>query len=129
MSKPNLNVTDSRTSTQYEIPIENSTIRAIDLRPIKQDPDEAGDPTFPTLAAKSPIRFRLGDRLSQDGKFINGYFEFHLFTQDYETKTKADIPKTEKNFLIRLYKVYPGYDTGAPTEEGLSPMVDPFTTG
>jgi hypothetical protein len=96
---------------------------------IKKEPDEAGDPTFDGLEAKSPLRFRIGDRLNQDGKFINGYFEFHLFTQDYDVKTKADIPKTEKNFLLRLYKIYPGYDTGSPTDDGLYPMVDPFTTG
>ncbi len=96
---------------------------------VKREPDEAGDPTFDELEAKAPIRFRIGDRLNQDGKFISGYFEFHLFTQDYDVKTKADIPKTEKNFLIRLYKIYPGYDTGSPTEDGLYPMVDPFTTG
>lgn len=96
---------------------------------IKDEPDVTGDPTFPTIEAKSPIRLRLGDRLNQDGKFVSGYFEFHLFNQDYEVKTKAGIPKIEKNFLIRLYKIYPGYDTGSPTEDGLYPMVDPFTTG
>ncbi len=96
---------------------------------IKKEPDETGDPTFDQLEAKAPIRFRIGDRLNQDGKFINGYFEFHLFTQDYDVKTQANIPKTEKNFLIRLYKIYPGYDTGSPTDEGLYPMVDPFRTG
>jgi hypothetical protein len=96
---------------------------------IKAAPDEAGDPTFPALDAKSPVRFRLGDRLDQDGKFKNGFFEFHLFTQDYEVKTKAGIPKTEKNFLLRLYKIYPGYDTAKSTADGLYPMVDPFTTG
>ncbi len=96
---------------------------------IKAEPDETGDPTFPTIEAKSPIRLRLGDRLNQDGKFVNGYFEFHLFNQDYEVKTKAGIPKVEKNFLIRLYKIYPGYDTGSPTDDGLYPMVDPYTTG
>lgn len=96
---------------------------------IKKEQDEAGDPTFEGVEAKSPIRFRIGDRLNQDGKFINGYFEFHLFTQDYDVKTKANIPKTEKNFLLRLYKIYPGYDTGSPTQDGLYPMVDPFTTG
>jgi hypothetical protein len=96
---------------------------------IKDTPDEAGDPTLPSIEAKSPIRFRLGDRLNQDGKFVSGYFEFHLFNQDYEVKTKAGIPKIEKNFLVRLYKIYPGYDTGSPTGDGLYPMVDPFTTG
>jgi len=95
---------------------------------LQAEPDEAGDPTFPEIPAKQPVRFRIGDRLNQDGKFVNGYFEFHLFTQSYEAKTKAGIPKVEKNFLIRLYKIYPGYDTGAINEDGLYPMVDPFTT-
>jgi hypothetical protein len=96
---------------------------------IKGEPDVTGDPTFASLEAKTPVRFRLGDRLNQDGKFINGYFEFHLFTQNYEVKTKAGIPKIEKNFLLRLYKIYPGYDTGSTNSDGLYPMVDPFTTG
>ncbi len=95
---------------------------------LKEEPDVTGDPTFPKLDAKQPIRFRVGDRLNQDGKFISGFFEFHLFTQDYQVSTKAGIPKIEKNFLIRLYKIYPGYDTGAPTDDGLYPMIDPFTT-
>lgn len=96
---------------------------------IKQKPDEMGDPTFKTLNPKQPVRFRVGDRLNSEGKFINGFFEFHLFTKDYQVKTKAGIPKTEKYFLIRLYKIYPGYDTGATTSDGLYPMIDPFTTG
>jgi len=95
---------------------------------IKKEPDETGDPTFPVIDAKQPVRFRIGDRINQDGKFTGGYFEFHLFTQDYDVQTKAGIPKVEKNFLIRLYKIYPGYDTGAPNDDGLYPMVDPFTT-
>ncbi|HPQ52782.1 MAG TPA: hypothetical protein PK253_05985 [Spirochaetota bacterium] len=96
---------------------------------VKKEPDVAGDPTFPSLEPKNPVRFRLGDRLNQDGKFVNGFFEFHFFTKDYEVQTKAGIPKIEKYFMLRLYKIYPGYDTGAPTGDGLYPMVDPFTTG
>jgi len=38
------------------------------------------------------------------------------------------IPKIEKNFMIRLYKIYPGYDTGNPNEDGLYPMIDPYAT-
>ncbi len=95
---------------------------------VKGEPDVTGDPTFPDLDAKQPVRFRVGDRLNQDGKFINGFFEFHLFTKDYQVSTKAGIPKIEKNFLLRLYKIYPGYDTGSPTGDGLYPMIDPYTT-
>jgi len=96
---------------------------------IKQEADVAGDPTFPAIEAKQPIRLRLGDRLNQDEKFASGYFEFHLYTQEYEVKTSAGIPKVEKNFLIRLYKIYPGYDMSSPTAEGLYPMADPFRAG
>lgn len=96
---------------------------------IKQEPDVAGDPTFPVIEAKQPVRLRIGDRLNQDEKFANGYFEFHLYTQDYEVKTSAGIPKIEKNFMLRLYKIYPGYDMASPSPDGLYPMSDPFRAG
>jgi len=96
---------------------------------IKQEPDAAGDPTFPLIEAKQPIRMRIGDRLNQDEKFTNGYFEFHLYTQEYEVKTSVGIPKIEKNFMIRLYRIYPGYDMSSPSAEGLYPMTDPFRAG
>jgi|GEM_PF-919540 len=95
---------------------------------IKSEPDETGDPTFPNLEAKQPIRFRIGDRLNQDDKFVSGFFEFHLFTQEYEVKTKAGIPKVEKNFLVRLYKIYPGYDVANVSSDGLYPMMDPYSS-
>lgn len=96
---------------------------------IKQESDAAGDPTFAMIEAKQPIRLRIGDRLNQDEKFANGYFEFHLYTQEYEVKTSAGIPKIEKNFMIRLYRIYPGYDMSSPSPEGLYPMTDPFRAG
>jgi hypothetical protein len=96
---------------------------------IKQEQDAAGDPTFAAIEAKQPIRLRIGDRLNQDEKFTNGYFEFHLYTQEYEVKTSAGIPKIEKNFMVRLYKIYPGYDMSAPSSDGLYPMTDPFRAG
>lgn len=94
---------------------------------LKQKNDEAGELTFPVLEPTQPIRFRIGDRLNQDGKFVNGFFEFHLFNKNYEIRTKAGIPKVEKLFYLRLYKIYPGYDTGSPNEDGFFPMIDPFT--
>ena len=62
-----LTVTDNRTGTQYEIPITNGTIRAVDLRQIKVDPDEFGmmsyDPAFlNTAACRSRITFIDGDK-------------------------------------------------------------------
>ncbi len=95
---------------------------------IMKGEDPAGEPTFPLIDPKQPIRIRLGERLNQDEKFVNGYFEFHLFNQEYEVKTEAGIPKYEKNFMLRLYRVYPGYDVSSPDKSGLYPMMDPFSS-
>ena len=46
MDEPTLKITDSRTSTEYSVPIENSTIRAMNLRQIKEDPGEFGMMTY-----------------------------------------------------------------------------------
>ncbi|MDF3820012.1 hypothetical protein P3G55_08890 [Leptospira sp. 96542] len=93
---------------------------------IQENVDEAGDPNFISLDPKTPVRFRIGDRLTQDGKFRSGYFEFHLYTKDVEGKTKSGIKIIEKQFFLRLFKIYPGYDTANQTADGLFPMVDPF---
>ena len=62
-----LTITDNRTGKQYEIPVTNSTIRALDLRQIKVDPDEFGmmsyDPAFlNTASCKSRVTFIDGDK-------------------------------------------------------------------
>jgi len=90
---------------------------------ITPDPDGTVETSYPTLEKKNPVRFRLGQSLHRDGKFARGYFEFHLYTEDAETPTRAGIPKVEKLFYVRLYRIYPGYDTGAATDEGLYPMI------
>src|SRR5512132_294465 len=62
-----LTITDTRTGRKYEIPIQDGTIRAMDLRQIKVNPDEFGmmtyDPAFTnTAACRSRITFIDGDR-------------------------------------------------------------------
>ncbi len=62
-----LTVTDNRTGKQYEIPIENGAIRAVDLRKIKTDDDDFGllsyDPAFMnTASCKSQITYIDGDQ-------------------------------------------------------------------
>ncbi len=62
-----LTITDNRTGIQYELPITDGTIRAIDLRQIKVTPDEFGlmtyDPAFTnTAACRSRITFIDGDK-------------------------------------------------------------------
>src|SRR5215813_4207854 len=67
MSSNTLSITDNRTGKQYEIPIENETIKAIDLRKIKVADDDFGlmtyDPAFMnTASCKSAITFIDGDK-------------------------------------------------------------------
>jgi citrate synthase len=67
MPKDTLTVVDNRTGKQYEIPIELGTIRAMDLRQIKTEPDDFGlmtyDPAFTnTASCKSRITYIDGDK-------------------------------------------------------------------
>ena len=62
-----LTITDNRTGKTYEVPIENGTIKAIDLRKIKTDEEDFGlmayDPGYTnTAACKSSITFIDGDK-------------------------------------------------------------------
>jgi citrate synthase len=54
MSSSTLTITDNRTGKQYEIPIEQGAIRAMDLRQIKIADDDFGlmsyDPAFTNTA-------------------------------------------------------------------------------
>jgi citrate synthase len=66
MAYDTLTVTDGRTNQTYALPIENGTIRAMDLRQIKTSPDDFGlmtyDPAFMnTAACRSSITF-IDDR-------------------------------------------------------------------
>ena len=67
MPKNALTITDQRNDKTYEAPIENGTIRAMDLRKIKTDPEDFGlmtyDPAFMnTASCKSSITFIDGDK-------------------------------------------------------------------
>src|SRR5713226_3409614 len=62
-----LTIIDNRTGKQYEIPIENQTVRAMDLRQIKVKDEDFGmmtyDPAFMnTASCKSEISFIDGDK-------------------------------------------------------------------
>jgi citrate synthase len=62
-----LSITDNRTGRQYEVPIKNDTIRAIDLRQIKVDPSDFGlmsyDAAFSnTASCISRITYIDGDK-------------------------------------------------------------------
>jgi citrate synthase len=67
MTKQTLTVTDNRTGKTYELPIQDGTIKAMDLRNIRVDEEDFGlmtyDPAFQnTAACRSAITFIDGDR-------------------------------------------------------------------
>lgn len=67
MSDPSLKITDERTENSYEIGIKHSTIRALDLRQVKETPDEFGmmsyDPGYTnTASCTSRITYIDGDK-------------------------------------------------------------------
>ncbi|MDA2919949.1 citrate synthase [Desulfobacterota bacterium AH_259_B03_O07] len=67
MSKETLTITDNRTGQTYEIPVNNDTIQAIDLRQIKVSEGDFGmmsyDPAYSnTASCKSTITFIDGDK-------------------------------------------------------------------
>jgi citrate synthase len=66
MPKETLTITDNRTGQSYEVPIENGTIKAIDLRKIKTDEKDFGlmtyDPAYTnTASCKSRVTYIDGD--------------------------------------------------------------------
>ena len=67
MPKETLSITDNRTGKQYEIPIQDSTVRAADLRQLKLRDDDAGllsyDPGFiNTASCRSAISYIDGEK-------------------------------------------------------------------
>src|ERR1700712_3280729 len=62
-----LTITDNRTGKQYELPIQDGTIRGLDLRQIQNGPDDFGlmtyDPAFMNTAnTRSSITYIDGDK-------------------------------------------------------------------
>jgi len=67
MPQDTLTITDNRTGQTYTLPVENGTIRAMDLRKIKTGPEDFGlmtyDPAFMnTASCRSAITYIDGDR-------------------------------------------------------------------
>jgi len=67
MPQDTLTITDNRTGHSYTLPVENGTIRAMDLRKIKTGPEDFGlmtyDPAFMnTASCRSAITYIDGDR-------------------------------------------------------------------
>jgi citrate synthase len=67
MPNDTITITDNRTGATYTVPVQNGTIRAMDLRQIKTGPDDFGlmtyDPAFMnTASCRSAITFIDGDK-------------------------------------------------------------------
>ena len=67
MTEQSLTIRDDRTGKSYTLPIENGTVRAMDLRQIKTDADDFGLMTYDpalmnTASTKSAITFIDGDK-------------------------------------------------------------------
>jgi citrate synthase len=67
MPKDSVTITDNRTGKTIELPVENGTIRALDLRQMKAGPEDFGlmtyDPAFMnTASCRSQITFIDGDK-------------------------------------------------------------------
>src|SRR6266478_902342 len=67
MPQDTLTITDNRTGKSYSLPVENGTIRAMDIRQIKTGPEDFGlmtyDPAFTnTASCHSSITFIDGER-------------------------------------------------------------------
>ena len=94
-----LTITDNRTGKSYELPITDGTIRALDLRQIKVDPDEFGmlsyDPAFlNTASCKSRITFIDGDKgiLRYRGYPIEQLAEHSSFVETSYLLLKGELP-------------------------------------
>ena len=94
-----LTITDNRTGRQYEVPITDGTIRAIDLRQIKVDPDEFGmmlyDPAFQnTASCRSRVTFIDGDKgiLRYRGYPIEQLAEHSTFTETAYLLLNGELP-------------------------------------
>jgi citrate synthase len=104
MEKQSLTVTDNRTGRQYTLPIENGSIRAMDLRKIKVSDDDFGlmsyDPAFMnTASCRSRITFIDGEKgiLRYRGYPIeqlaekSSYLEVAFLTLNGELPTKSQL--------------------------------------
>jgi citrate synthase len=111
-----LTITDNRTGKQYEIPIENNTIKALDLRQIKVKEDDFGmmtyDPAYMnTASCKSAITFIDGDKgiLRYRGYPIEqlaekcSYLEVAYLLNKGELPTKAELEDWTKKVTIHTF--------------------------
>jgi citrate synthase len=116
MSEDSLTITDNRTGKQYQLPIQDGTIRAMDLRQIKVSDDDFGlmtyDPAFMnTASCKSRITFIDGDKgiLEYRGYPIeqlaekSTYLEVAYLLLNGELPTAAQLEGWTKNITYHTF--------------------------
>jgi citrate synthase len=116
MSGNSLSITDNRTGKQYEVAIENGTIKAMDLRQIKVGDDDFGlmtyDPAFMnTASCKSRITFIDGDKgiLEYRGYPIDQlaekstYLEVAYLLLNGELPTQSELEAWTKNITYHTF--------------------------
>jgi citrate synthase len=103
MSGNSLTITDNRTGKQYEIPIDEGTIKAMDLRQIKVEDDDFGlmtyDPAFMnTASCKSKITFIDGDKgiLEYRGYPIDQLAEKSSYLEVAYLLLKGELPTADE---------------------------------
>src|ERR1022692_4166561 len=104
MPKNALTITDQRNDKTYEAPVELGTIRAMDLRKIKTDPEDFGlmtyDPAFMnTACCKSNITFIDGDKgiLRYRGYDIEALAEKCTYLQVAYLLFNGELPTPEQD--------------------------------
>jgi len=104
MSSDTLTITDNRTGKSYDLPIENDTIRAIDLRQIKVNDDDFGmmsyDPAYlNTASCKSVITYIDGEKgiLRYRGYPIEQLAENSDFLEVAYLLLYGDLPNKEQS--------------------------------
>ena len=116
MSEDSLTITDNRTGKQYQLPIQDGTIKAMDLRQIKVSDDDFGlmtyDPAFMnTASCKSRITFIDGDKgiLEYRGYPIeqlaekSTYLEVAYLLLNGELPTAAQLDGWTKNITYHTF--------------------------
>src|SRR6185369_15683139 len=116
MSANTVTITDNRTGKQYELAIENNTIKAMDLRQIKVGEEDFGlmtyDPAFMnTASCKSRITFIDGDKgiLEYRGYPIDqlaeksNYLEVAYLLLNGELPNQSELESWTKNITYHTF--------------------------
>ena len=114
MNNKTVTITDGRTDKAYTIPIDQGTIRAMDLRQIKENADDFGlmtyDPAFMnTASCRSSITYIDGDRgiLRYRGYPIEELAEKCTFLEVAYLLLNGELPNRERTEGLDLSREAP----------------------